>query len=145
MSECVRGTCVAVDHFGVLLRGRSGSGKSDLAFRLIADGAELVSDDYTELRLEGGRIIASAPEGIRGLLEVRSIGIVRFKPQIDVPLAALVDLLPPAEVERHPDPACAVILGISLPVFGIDPFEASAAAKVRLAVRIASGSIMRVL
>ena len=41
----VRGTCVAIDGSGVLLRGRSGAGKSDLALRLLSTGARLVADD----------------------------------------------------------------------------------------------------
>ena len=50
----------------VLLRGSSGAGKSDLALRLIDQGACLVADDQTELRLADGELLASAPQTIRG-------------------------------------------------------------------------------
>ena len=66
----VRGSCVAIDGAGVLLRGASGSGKSDLALRLVMDGGTLVSDDYTEITVAEGRLRAAAPEILRGLLEV---------------------------------------------------------------------------
>ena len=37
----LHGTCIAIDGIGVLLRGRSGAGKSDLGLRLIDAGAEV--------------------------------------------------------------------------------------------------------
>jgi serine kinase of HPr protein (carbohydrate metabolism regulator) len=61
MSETVHATCVAIDGRGILIRGRSGAGKSDLALRLIDRGARLVSDDYTILAASGGRLRAAAP------------------------------------------------------------------------------------
>ena len=51
----VHATCIEVDGMGVLLRGPSGSGKSDLALRLIDGGARLVADDRTDLAVEDGR------------------------------------------------------------------------------------------
>ena len=57
----VHATCVALDGAGVLLRGPSGSGKSDLALRLIDGGARLVADDQVALSAEAGRLVARAP------------------------------------------------------------------------------------
>ncbi|WP_043643554.1 HPr kinase/phosphorylase [Caenispirillum salinarum] len=137
-------TTVAVEGVGVLLRGPSGSGKSDLALRLIDAGATLVSDDYTDLYLRDGVLTAAAPEIIAGLMEVRGVGIVRLcpptAPPAPVPVALLVDLVHDAcAVERLPDPQAEALLP-DHPVRRIvlDPFEASAPAKVRLAVRIVS-------
>ncbi|MEC8388619.1 MAG: hypothetical protein VX098_10900, partial [Pseudomonadota bacterium] len=59
--ERVHGTCVAIDGAGVLLRGPSGSGKSDLALRLIDGGATLVGDDQLELSRVNDRLVARAP------------------------------------------------------------------------------------
>ena len=63
---------------GVLLLGESGSGKSDLALRLIERGAVLVSDDRTELFAEAGALIAAPAKGLVGLIEVRNLGILEL-------------------------------------------------------------------
>src|SRR5690606_32729552 len=70
----IHATCVALGDTGILLRGRSGSGKSDLALRLIDGGALLVADDRVALSLEGGRVIARPPAALAGYLEVRGVG-----------------------------------------------------------------------
>jgi serine kinase of HPr protein (carbohydrate metabolism regulator) len=139
----VPGTCVAIEDRGVLLQGPSGAGKSDLALRLIEGGARLVSDDYTEIRRDRGTLLATAPEAIRGLIEVRGIGIVRLDAQDAVPLVAVVELTAAEQVPRMPETESRDILGIALPLFRLAPFEASAPAKVRLAVRHATDGIMR--
>jgi hypothetical protein len=72
----------------VLIGGRSGAGKSDLALRLIDRGASLVSDDYTELRRVGGRVLARAPAEIAGKIEVRGLGILDLPAAADVPFAS---------------------------------------------------------
>src|SRR6185312_10220968 len=64
-------TTVAIDGAAVLLRGPSGSGKSDLALRLIDAGARLVADDQSELRRVGEVVVVRAPDALRGLIEVR--------------------------------------------------------------------------
>src|SRR5262249_1723619 len=70
----------------VLLIGKPGAGKSDLALRLIAMGAKLVSDDQTELFAERMRLIAASPPSLHGLLEIRGVGIVRITPAPPSPL-----------------------------------------------------------
>ena len=70
----VHGTCVDVDGTAVLLLGPAGSGKSDLALRLIDGGARLVADDRAEVRLRDGRLVVSAPPETGGLRGVRGRG-----------------------------------------------------------------------
>jgi serine kinase of HPr protein (carbohydrate metabolism regulator) len=137
----VPGTCVAIDGHGVLLRGPSGCGKSDLALRLIDGGASLVADDHTDVEALGGRLIGRAPGEIKGLLEARGLGILRVDPLDSVELVAVVDLVAADDVARMPEPSRIEILGVALPVFKLVSFEPSAPAKVRLAVRLATGSI----
>lgn len=139
--ESVHATCVALRHgrtwHAVLLRGPSGAGKSDLALRLIETGARLVADDRTALARTGGTVIAHAPASIAGLLEVRGLGIRRLsRGQLlaRARVVLLVDLVPPAEIERLPEPAHEALLGVDLPVLKLTPFEASSCAKLRLAV-----------
>jgi HPr kinase/phosphorylase len=140
----IRGSCIAVDGHGVLLRGASGAGKSDLALRLVADGALLVSDDYTEVAVVDGRLQASAPEPIRGLLEVRGLGVLRMDAAPCAIVVAAIDLVLPESVPRMPDDDTTRIAGVALPRVRLAPFEASAVAKVRLVVRLATHGIIRV-
>lgn len=139
-SALVHGTCVARSGRAALLRGPSGSGKSDLALRFLwshPETAALVSDDQVRIEMLEGLILAAAPPAIAGLLEVRGLGILSFPALRDVPLGLVVDLVGPGDVPRlPPDPLpIAEIFGIRLPLLRLAPFEASAAAKLALALR----------
>jgi serine kinase of HPr protein (carbohydrate metabolism regulator) len=140
----VHATCVAVDGRGVLLRGASGSGKSDLALRLIERGAVLVADDQIRLSESGGRILAEPPETIAGRIEVRGVGILALPHMRAAPVELVIDLVAAASVERLPPPRTCDLLGRPVPLLALAPFEASAAAKVLTAMRaLASGSLAR--
>jgi serine kinase of HPr protein (carbohydrate metabolism regulator) len=136
----IHGTAVAIGGDAVLLRGPSGAGKSDLALRLIDGGARLVADDQAELQRATKHVLVRSPTAIAGLLEVRGIGIVRVEPLVEAPLALLVDLVSPEEVERLPEPSLEQVLGLAIRLITLAPFEASAAAKIRIAVRELSAS-----
>lgn len=137
----VHATCVALragrNWRGILLRGPSGAGKSDLALRLVEQGGRLVADDQTALVPQGRGLVATPPGTLAGLLEVRGVGIVKLgRPQLlaRATIALLVDLVPPDRIERLPDPARETLLDVDLPVVALAPFEASAPAKLRLAL-----------
>ena len=131
--ETIHASCVARGGRGILIAGRSGSGKSDLALRLLDRGAVLVSDDYTAVRAKDGALIASAPANIAGKMEVRGVGIVDAATADAVPVAFFVDL--DATVERLPEPdAAKVIAGIAIPLMALGSLEASAPIKVELAL-----------
>ena len=141
----VHATCVGLRRgrgwVGVLLRGPSGAGKSDLALRLIESGARLIADDQTHLARTGRALIATAPPALAGLLEVRGVGIVRLPSAqrlARAPLALLVDLVAAERVERLPELAQESVLGVALPVVALAAFEASAPAKLRLALQRAA-------
>lgn len=138
----VHATCIDVAGSGVLLRGPSGSGKSDLALRLIDGGAWLVADDQVELTAADGTLHAAPPPVLAGLLEVRGLGLVRLPFAAHAPLRLAIDLTPAAEVERLPEERHCAYHGIILPLIRLAPFEAGAAAKVRLAVRLVTGDII---
>jgi len=132
-TETVHASTVALDGRAVLITGLSGSGKSDLALRLLDRGFALVSDDRTIIRRDGPRLIASAPPNIAGKLEIRGIGIVDLSHVEDVPVSLLVELS--GDIQRMPDEdRRRAILGVDLPLVHIDATAASAASKVSLAL-----------
>jgi serine kinase of HPr protein (carbohydrate metabolism regulator) len=134
-SETIHVSSVAIDGRAVLIGGRSGAGKSDLALRLIDRGATLVSDDYTFVRREKGKAMASAPERIAGKIEVRSVGIVEMGTAQDVPVALYIDLS--GEPVRLPDGKDRIaIAGLPVPSVALDGHHASAPLKVEAALRL---------
>ncbi len=128
----IHATCVATDAGGVLLLGPSGSGKSDLALRLIDRGAKLVSDDQVALRPEGGTLIAATPGPLFGKLEVRGVGICDVPAQRETVVTLIVRL---GDVEeRLPQDQTEILEGISLPLLRLAPHRASAPIKIELAL-----------
>lgn len=134
-TSLLHATAIAIEGDAILLRGPSGAGKSDLALRLIDGGARLLADDQALLRRVDNRILVRAPLAIAGLIEVRGVGILRVDSLDEAPLALVVDLVPSAQVERIPDNRFEVVLGLAVPLIALAAFEASAAAKLRLARR----------
>lgn len=134
-SETVHCSCVAIDGRAILIGGRSGTGKSDLALRLIDRGAALVSDDYTIVRRARDQLIASAPETIRGMIEVRGVGLIELEPLADVPVALFIDL--DRAPERLPDlDDKRMVAGVALPTIGLNAHEDSAPFKVEAALKL---------
>jgi HPr kinase/phosphorylase len=130
----VHGTSVILGSDGILLQGPPGSGKSDLALRLIDAGALLVADDQTELALVGDGVVMSAPAAIAGRIEVRGLGILRVPSAPSAVLRLAVRLVAPPQIERLPEPQFCTMLGRSVPLLALAPFEGSAVAKLKLAV-----------
>jgi HPr kinase/phosphorylase len=127
----VHATCVAIGGVGVLLRGPSGSGKSDLALRLIEGGARLVADDQVALAEVTGSLAASAPKVLRGKIEVRGCGILDIPYEESVSIRLVIDLVLRGDVPRVPEPASCDIAGWVLPLYRLHAFDASCPAKVR--------------
>ncbi len=130
----IHATCVALDTGAVLLLGPSGSGKSDLALRLIDAGARLVADDGVFLTPGAQGLVARAPAPIAGLMEVRGLGVVRVPSLASAVVRLAVELCPGGAQDRIPDAAGWTHAGISVPFIVLDAWQASAAARVRLAM-----------
>lgn len=135
---------------GVLLLGPSGAGKSDLALRLIATGAELVADDRTELAARDGALIAAPPPALAGLIEVRNVGIVALPYRARVRLAVAIDLAQGGTPERLPEaaywqppPGDLAASSVRLRLIRLNPFEASAPAKVAVATAAVMHDLLR--
>jgi serine kinase of HPr protein (carbohydrate metabolism regulator) len=132
VSETVHATCIAIGGRGVLLGGRSGSGKSDLALRLIDRGARLVSDDYTDMHLVDGRLVARAPASIAGRMEIRGVGLVEVEAAMEAPVCLFADLDSPPE--RLPEAATRRIAGRDVPTIALAALEPSAPLKLERAL-----------
>jgi serine kinase of HPr protein (carbohydrate metabolism regulator) len=130
----IHATAVSVAGAGVLLVGRPGSGKSDLALRLIDRGAILIADDRVITTGKGGRLWLSAPPTITGLLEVRGVGLLPMPTVNNVEALCIFDL--DVGPERLPEPATRAIDGANLPLLALSPFESSAPLKIELAVAV---------
>lgn len=131
----IHATAVAFEGHALLLLGPSGSGKSDLALRLIEAGGVLVADDRVMAEPDGqGGLLLSSPTPIAGRMEVRGIGLVRL-PHAPALAALALDLGRPPE--RMPAPDQISISGVTLPLLGFMPFEASAVPKARMALSYA--------
>lgn len=132
-AETLHASTVAIDGRAVLITGPSGSGKSDLALRLLDRGFTLVSDDQTIVKKTDNRLCASAPATIRGKLEIRGVGIVAMDSVDDVPVALVVELT--SDIQRMPDDSRErPLLGVPVPLISVDAMTASAASKVALAL-----------
>ncbi len=125
-------SCVAIAHKAVLIAGSAGAGKSDLALRLIDAGAQLVSDDQTQLHVEKDQLIASPPPAITGLFEVRHVGLMKL-PFIQQAVVALyIELTASSqELERLPDNDKILLLDHAVPRLRLPSFAASTPAKIR--------------
>jgi HPr kinase/phosphorylase len=150
MLTLVHATAVAIGERCVVLRGASGTGKSDLSLRLLAldvatlgafgfsrsGRVKLVADDQVALELVGGQLLASVPETIRSRIEVRGLGILAVQASAEpVPVRLVVDLVALSAIPRMPDAAATVdLVGCKVPQLQLNAFEPSAALKVALAL-----------
>jgi HPr kinase/phosphorylase len=133
-TERLHASCVSVGSHGVLLMGSSGSGKSDLALRLLARGAMLVADDQVMLRREEGRLIAGVDASIRGLLEIHGVGLVKYPVASNIPVRLVVQLVALEAMEHIPTPQHCKLLDVPVPQIGIYGFDASAPDKIYAAL-----------
>ncbi len=117
----------------VLIRGASGAGKSDLALRLLAAGGRLVADDWTLVWASGGVLWGRAPETLTDMIEARGVGLMTA-PALGFARIGLIVALDGPPAERLPEPGFETLQGIATPRLRLDPFEASAPAKLALAL-----------
>lgn len=79
-TESVHGVFMDVLGIGVLIKGKSGIGKSECALDLITRGYRLVADDVVVVkRLPNSTLIGSSAEVTRHYIEVRGLGIINIK------------------------------------------------------------------
>jgi hypothetical protein len=137
----VHGSCAARDGEAVLFLGPPGTGKSDLVLRLLhRPGWRLVADD--QVAVEDGATpprVGPAP-ALRGMLEVRGLGILADLPVAeDAALRLAVELAPRDAVPRLPEPGTLAVGAAALPRLALHAFDASAPEKVEAALDCATG------
>ncbi len=130
MSETHHASVVARGGRGVMLLGASGSGKSDLALRLIDRGYRLVADDRACLRVDGQKLMAAPPERLAGLIELYGLGIYRLPHQAETALNLVVRLVAPDAVERMPPLRFWHYGGLRVPEIHLAAFHASTPQKI---------------
>jgi HPr kinase/phosphorylase len=120
---------------GVLLLGESGAGKSDLALRLIYEGARLVADDRVELFAHDGALWSKPPKILAGLIEARGVGILSLPFEAEARIGLAVLLVPREKMPRMPtleryEPPSHFLVETKPPLIRLAPFDHSATAKV---------------
>jgi HPr kinase/phosphorylase len=142
--ELVHATAVAIDRSAVLIIGKSGSGKSDLALRLIDRGALLISDDIVQVDGTAAPPTLHPAPNIAGKIEIRGIGVISIPHVEDISLRLVVNL--DSTVERLPfDRQTHSIAAFDVPTINLGAFEASAPIKIEYALRsLVDGAIFPV-
>jgi serine kinase of HPr protein (carbohydrate metabolism regulator) len=132
--QMIHATAVAINNQGIIIVGPSGSGKSDLAIRLIDRGARLVSDDQVLTSRQEDFVILNAPASIAGKIELYSVGIFDIPFVSDVRLDMIVQLTDDAE--RYPmDVQLELLLGMHISSIKLDGRTSSAPIKVEMALQ----------
>lgn len=122
---------VELDGKGIIIFGASGAGKSDLALRLIDAGAKLISDDYVKVTTDGEMLLAHPAPNIKGMIEVRGIGLMDVSYKNSAVLNLALELMPRDKIERLPVARFFEEGGCKIPLYQFDGFSASALAKIR--------------
>ena len=132
MNKNIHANSICLKNKGILITGPSGSGKSDLTLRLIMKyNAVLIADDRTIVENKNGVLKASCPQNIKGMLEVRGVGICNFATKASSKISLVVELVSSrSKIERLPNPQNAEILGVKIPKIEIYAFDSSAPEKI---------------
>jgi serine kinase of HPr protein (carbohydrate metabolism regulator) len=122
---------------GALIEGPSGSGKSDLALRSLAEGLRLVADDRVVLWTSGGRLFGRAPDTLNGAIEIRGLDVIR---QPAIAMSQVVLVVRGGAPERIPQLQTVELLGVSVPLLELDLRQPSAPAKLSRALDLFDGT-----
>lgn len=133
----VHACCVAYDAGAVLILGASQSGKTSLICELIAQGAMLVADDQVHLENQAGKLVASSPPALRGLVELSGIGVFDLSQHCcdSAPVAFAVEVVE-AHVERVTEPAFRLFEGVEVPLIYLERYVPSNASRIQLLLDI---------
>ena len=128
----IHATLISYEEAGILFIGNSGSGKSDLALRMIMEkGARLVADDRVNLCVENNCLYGFVPKELYGKMEIRGLGIANFVPKEKEKIVLCVELVKNREeIERMPILENIIFLGVSVTKIKLYPFDCSTICKI---------------
>jgi HPr kinase/phosphorylase len=134
MHHNMHGTAISINGHGVLILGESGTGKTDLALRLIDRGALLICDDRVIVDSSSSIPMLRQAPNIKGIIEVRGIGLITLDTKEYAPLrlCVLLNVVPDRLPDEHAAHECA---GFSIPKIALDAFTASAPIKLEIALK----------
>ena len=125
--DTIHGCALVIGETGILIRGRSGAGKSSLVMALLAAAAarpifaRLVADDRVALHASGDRLIAAPHPAIAGLIEERGSGVLPLGHERGARIAVVIALIPgggprlPSEAELTTEIDGIVLRRMALP------------------------------
>jgi serine kinase of HPr protein (carbohydrate metabolism regulator) len=131
-STHLHATSIDIQGKGVLILGKSGMGKSSLALQLIDRGALLVADDQTILNYDGEKILMSPPDPLKGMMEVRALGLCAFPFHSPSSLELCVELCEKDDGERLPDSSFKEYYGIPIPLLQLKKDDPLGPIKIEL-------------
>src|SRR4051812_11913738 len=133
VESTIHASAVLLGTHAVLIRGPSGSGKSQLALSLLQAGtngcvrfARLIADDRARLEACDGRLLVRPAQALAGLIEVRGLGIRRLPYEQVAIVGSVVDLAA-TDAERLPaiNQLTVVICGVQLPRLAVAPGDSA--------------------
>ena len=133
MSAPIHASAFAYKGAGCLILGESGTGKSELVANALLHGATLIADDRLELHSEGGVLYAEGAAELKGVLEIRHFGLIRYCQNIRAhPIHLVLELSPGVELERLPEFIKKEFCGVKVPYLQHPPTSAPIMASVLL-------------
>lgn len=143
----IHATALVIGEAGVLIRGRSGSGKTALALALVGDAvqagtfAALVGDDRVGLTVADGSLLARPHPRIAGLVAIRGVGVVPVAHEPACMVRLVVDLIDaPAAGAIRPaaEPSCATLLGLAIPRLDLQARDSAPHNAVQTATKLSA-------
>jgi serine kinase of HPr protein (carbohydrate metabolism regulator) len=119
----IHATAIALGAVGVLIEGPSGAGKTSLALAAIEkmqsqnQFASLVADDQCLVEITNGRLIATCPPALAGLVEMRGLGILTTQNMNSIVVDCVIRLVSQDRIERVFDRQFTMVDGVQLPLF----------------------------
>ena len=145
MTTTIQATAIHINYHGVLLTGGVGCGKSDLALRMIDNGAGLVADGDVSLITDGmgeqQTLMATPSAMTAGQMHIHGIGVVRMPFENSAPVRCCVHLSASWHIQKYPQWRTENFLSVNIPVIELNAFEASTPLKIKTALDIITGEI----